>query len=404
MVAITLSVGFKYELPFEVPERDGIMFRTSCFTLFVALAVLAAWPVRSAPAQGDVLYGMRGDSTLVRIDTSTLAATTLGPAGFTAIGGLAFGNDGTLYGMATSNDVLLRIDLQTGAGTTIGAVGAPVTFSTGLGNDPVSDLLFGITQQGSGASSYLVTCSKTTGQASPVGDTGTSAVVGLGFDATGQLWGIDGGGGHEELIKIDKTTGQTVVVGAQGLAAYSGVGCFDIGPSGTFWAINASGSSYQLIRINPATGAPILVGTLTGITTSGGLTGLASFAAVRIVASGSPRPGSTITLTLTSSHDAGLTYQVGSSLGTGPIPIDQRSLGLSPDDLLVVSVGGLWPFIFAGYRGVLDAQGRAQASIHVPNIPVLVGQRIHSAFVTLSPTAPSGIQSISNTESFTITK
>lgn len=380
------------------------MFRTSCFTLIVTLAALATWPVGSIPAQGDMLYGVRGGSVLVRIDTSTRMTTLIGSIGFSGVGGLAFGNDGTLYGIATSNDALLAIDTKTGAGKSVGAVGTAVAFSTGLGNDPVKDVLYGITQQGVGYSGYLATYSKTTGKATPVGDTGGSAVVGLGFDAAGQLWGIDGGGGHEELIKIDKTSGATVVVGAQGLAAYPGIGCFDIGPSGTFWAINNTGSSYQLVRVNPASGVPTLVGALTGITVSGALTGLASFSAVRIVASGTPRPGGTVLFSLTAVHDAGLTYQVGSSFGTGPIPIDVRSLGLSPDDLLVVSAGGFLPSVFAGYRGVLDAQGGAQASIHIPNFAVLVGQRIHSAFVTLSPSAPSGIKSISNTESFTITK
>ncbi len=376
------------------------MLRISLLTL----VVLAVWPVFSIPAQGDTLYGVAGGSALVRIDTSTRMATLIGSIGFSGVGGLAFGNDGTLYGIATSNDALLVIDTKTGAGKSVGVVGMAVAFSTGMSNDPVQDMLYGITQQGVGYSGYLVTYSKSTGKATPVGDTGASAVVGLGFDAAGQLWGIDGGGGHEELIKINKASGATVVVRAQGLAAYSGIGCFDIGPSATFWAINNTGSSYQLVRINPATGVPTLVGTLTGISVSGALTGLASYSGVRIVASGNPRPGGTVQFSLTAVHDAGLTYQAGSSFGTGPIPIGGRNLGLSPDDLLVVSVGGFWPSIFAGYRGVLDAQGRAQASIHIPNLAILVGQRIHSAFVTLSPSAPFGIKSISNTESFTITK
>ena len=45
-----------------------------------------------------------------------------------------------------------------------------------------------------------------------------------------------------------------------------------------------------------------------------------------------------------------------------------------------------------------------EAAIHIPNLPALIGVRLHSAFVTLGPSAPSGIRSISNTFSFTITK
>jgi len=123
-----------------------------------------------------------------------------------------------------------------------------------------------------------------------------------------------------------------------------------------------------------------------------------------VVLTGNTRLGTTVVLLLTAACDAGLGYQVGSSLGTGPIPIDYRQIGLSPDALLSVSVSDLWPWIFSGYRGVLDNRGQAQAAIHIPNLPLLVGTRIHTAFVTLDAQAPSGIKSIANTVSFVITK
>jgi len=49
-------------------------------------------------------------------------------------------------------------------------------------------------------------------------------------------------------------------------------------------------------------------------------------------------------------------------------------------------------------------KGQAKAASNIPNITALIGQKIHSAFVTLDPQAPSGIKSISNLFSFTITK
>jgi hypothetical protein len=121
-----------------------------------------------------------------------------------------------------------------------------------------------------------------------------------------------------------------------------------------------------------------------------------------IQASGTTRPGGTVTLLLTGDPD--LFYQVGSSLGTGPIPIGNRNLHLSPDDLLFISVIGYWPWLFSAYRGVMDKTGRAKAAINIPNIPALIGVRLHTAFVTLDPSAPWGIKSISNTFSFSITK
>jgi len=102
--------------------------------------------------------------------------------------------------------------------------------------------------------------------------------------------------------------------------------------------------------------------------------------------------------------DSGLQYQVGSSLGTGPINIGKRKLDLSPDNLLAVSASNSWPWIFSRYRGVVVTIGKASAAINIPNLPALVGLRIHTAFGTMDPTAPSGIRSISNTFSFTITK
>ena len=95
---------------------------------------------------------------------------------------------------------------------------------------------------------------------------------------------------------------------------------------------------------------------------------------------------------------------MGTSLGTGPIHIDTRKLDLSPDNLLLVTVNNYWPWIFSGYRGIIDSKGQAKATINIPSIPALIGTHIHSAFVTLDPQAPSGIKSISNTYSFSITK
>jgi hypothetical protein len=74
------------------------------------------------------------------------------------------------------------------------------------------------------------------------------------------------------------------------------------------------------------------------------------------------------------------------------------------DKLLEVSVGNVLPTIFVGYQGVIGTNGQAAAKINIPNISGLVGQKIHTAFVTLGPTSPFGIKSISNTYSFTITK
>lgn len=121
-----------------------------------------------------------------------------------------------------------------------------------------------------------------------------------------------------------------------------------------------------------------------------------------VTGSGSGTPGTAIDFTLKSAADAGLPYQLGSSFGNGPIPIDTRNLELSPDSLLFLSVSGAVPSVFQNYAGLLDAQGMAKAKLDIPNVPVLKGLRIYTAFVTLLSTAPSSVSSISNSFMFTI--
>ena len=123
-----------------------------------------------------------------------------------------------------------------------------------------------------------------------------------------------------------------------------------------------------------------------------------------IKGSGTPRPGGTVSFDLIATCDGAHPYQVGSSLGTGPISIGNQSIGLSLDHMLVISLMGFCPGVFSNYCGVMNSKGQANAAIHIPNDPVLIGLRIHTAFVTLAPAAPSGIRSISNTFSFSITK
>jgi len=122
-----------------------------------------------------------------------------------------------------------------------------------------------------------------------------------------------------------------------------------------------------------------------------------------IFGGGTPRPGNTVNLGLRAVNDAALPYQVGTSLGTGPIPIGARQLNLSPDSLLVATVGGFLPTIFQSYAGILSATGQGLAKIVIPGDPALVGVRLHSAFVTIKAGAPFGLKSISTTYSFTIT-
>jgi hypothetical protein len=105
---------------------------------------------------------------------------------------------------------------------------------------------------------------------------------------------------------------------------------------------------------------------------------------------------------LSSPGDPGLAYQVASSFGSGPIPIDARFLDLAPDTLLWLSAGGMLPTTFRDYAGTLDASGRGNATLVIPPDSALVGIPVHTGFLTLCGTAPSGVQSISNTVGFQV--
>jgi hypothetical protein len=122
----------------------------------------------------------------------------------------------------------------------------------------------------------------------------------------------------------------------------------------------------------------------------------------QLILSGTGQVGTTVDLDLLATADAGKTYQIGTSLGNGPIPIGSRSLGLSPDTMLLMSVSGVLPAIFQNYAGTLDASGKAKAKLAIPNIPPLKGIRLYNAFLTLDPSAPQGVSIISPTVLLTI--
>jgi hypothetical protein len=90
-------------------------------------------------------------------------------------------------------------------------------------------------------------------------------------------------------------------------------------------------------------------------------------------------------------------YLLASSFTPGLLPLQHRFLGLGFDALLNLSLSGAVPGVFGNYFGKLDANGRATASLSVPNQAWLKGLSFHSAFMVFDPAAPLGISTISNT-------
>ncbi|MBN2491209.1 MAG: hypothetical protein JXQ29_10225 [Planctomycetes bacterium] len=118
--------------------------------------------------------------------------------------------------------------------------------------------------------------------------------------------------------------------------------------------------------------------------------------AILLAGAASPRIGTDADWVLYAPPDANLPYQLGSSLGRGPIPLGSRQIPLALDALLVLTAGNHAPHIFVGYAGTLDASGRGAARIRIPQATALIGITLHSAFVTIDSKEPFGIKSISN--------
>jgi len=112
---------------------------------------------------------------------------------------------------------------------------------------------------------------------------------------------------------------------------------------------------------------------------------------------GSAKNGGTLDLKLNAVGAGNKSYFAGTSLGKGPIPLDTRKINLFPDTVLSVSTSGLLPSVFSAYNGILPNSGSATAKLNIPASPALVGLRIYSAFLTIDPAAPSGVLTISNT-------
>lgn len=181
-----------------------------------------------------------------------------------------------------------------------------------------------------------------------------------------------------------------------GGSLYDSVFGVAVDTAGNFLVVGSTSSSQQTFPVKQGPDLTFNGGTYDGF--------VAMIRTIVISGSGTNRPGGSVSLALHASQGANLVYVAGTSLGTGPIAIGKRTLRLRLDDLLIISISNNWPAVFSGFRGRLDSKGQARATINIPDLTALIGVRLHSAFVTLDPSAPSGIRSISNTFSFSITK
>jgi hypothetical protein len=109
---------------------------------------------------------------------------------------------------------------------------------------------------------------------------------------------------------------------------------------------------------------------------------------------GTLSPGSRNSLLIRSRADANRPFVAGASFGTQPgIQTPRGLIPLNFDPLLVASLNGAPGF--ASFQGTLDVNGEASGTWDLPAISGLSGTRIYLAYVTLDPSQPGGIRTIS---------
>lgn len=116
-----------------------------------------------------------------------------------------------------------------------------------------------------------------------------------------------------------------------------------------------------------------------------------------------PQVGGVLNLSLKFAAHPGKPFMAAAALSPRPgIPVDQRTLYLTPDALFRFSLQAPW--LFVNFAGVLDSTGRATPSPYVliPKVPSLRGLRIFLGAVVVDPAAPSGIAAISQPYGVTI--
>ena len=120
-------------------------------------------------------------------------------------------------------------------------------------------------------------------------------------------------------------------------------------------------------------------------------------AGATLTTSGTPRVGIQFTFNILDETAPSNTYILAMSLTNTGIPLgDGRIIPLGLDPLLLLSIQSRYEIGLINSIGSLNPQGRSTVQWTIPNVPQLAGISVYTAFVVINPSAPSGIQSISN--------
>jgi len=183
------------------------------------------------PTSGAIFAIRWDDGKLYELDPLTGAAVWRGAAGTPAQqSSLEFDAGGRLYAWGCNEyPNLYRVDKLTGARTLVGAVGY-----NGAGDMAfdVDGTLYGVSHDGSGTPSNLITIDTASGAGTlvgtlTVGGTPLENVAGLEIDADGTMYALrDTGTAEAELYLVDKATAECVLIGQ--IAGSAGFGAWGL--------------------------------------------------------------------------------------------------------------------------------------------------------------------------------
>ncbi len=118
---------------------------------------------------------------------------------------------------------------------------------------------------------------------------------------------------------------------------------------------------------------------------------------MNITPSGTVTPGATVNFNLFSYNQGGYPYIFGIAAGNNPgfsLP-DGRVIPINNDPLLQFALQTPANGIYNPYGTLAGFLANAVVPVTLPNVPFLVGQEFHAAFITLNSSAPSGVAAIS---------
>jgi len=252
------------------------MRRTTAWCIGLALAILAG--PGTAAASFVTLYGTDGQTgNLIQVDPNTGVGTIIGSLGFPVPALAVHPTTGVLYaGQGAGLPNVYTVDPATGKATLVGNSGLGFSAIAGMDFRADGTLFAAVNIVGNGGTGgeTLATINPVTGLATVVGAFGVSGIEALAFSPSGVLYGastVRGTGLPDNtLFLINPLTGQATAIGAilntaTGAGLSGGVTALEFDADGTLFAgtaraLGAGTDGGRLITIDPTTGAFSFVG------------------------------------------------------------------------------------------------------------------------------------------------